>query len=164
MPQYPSNSYSGGYTYPTAINMPYYPSGIGGTNVPLYNSPSVGAVPQYQPPQRPVMPQRSLNGMIVQSAENITADAVPMDGSIAVFPKQDMSEIYVKNWNADGTIRTITYKPVVETKPEAQSSNSIDESSFDDKLTDLTNRMNRLETSFHKMQSKQNQRKENNET
>jgi hypothetical protein len=160
MPQYPSNSYSGGYGYPTAVNM-LYPTSVVGSP---YLSGVQPNVQQYQPPQRPVMPQRSLNGMIVQSVENITADAVPMDGSIAVFPKQDMSEIYVKNWNADGTIRTITYKPVVETKPEVQSSNSFDESSFSDKLTDLTNRMNRLETSFHKMQSKQNQRKENNET
>lgn len=66
--------------------------------------------------QQPVIPQqpaqRGLNGMVVMSADKITADCVPMDGSAAFFPKQDLSEIYVKNWCADGTIRTLVFKPV----------------------------------------------------
>lgn len=53
-----------------------------------------------------------VNGRVVQSAEMITANDVPMDGSAAFFPKQDMSEIYVKNWCADGTIRTLVFKPI----------------------------------------------------
>lgn len=59
------------------------------------------------------MPQQiaGINGRIVQAVENINANEVPMDGSMAFFPKQDMSKIYVKGWNADGTIRTIVYKP-----------------------------------------------------
>ena len=60
--------------------------------------------------QQPV--QRGLNGMVVMSADKITADCVPMDGSAAFFPKQDLSEIYVKNWCADGTIRTLIFRPV----------------------------------------------------
>lgn len=44
-----------------------------------------------------------LNGRIVQVVENINANEVPMDGSMAFFPKQDLSEIYLKGWNADGT-------------------------------------------------------------
>ena len=66
---------------------------------------------QQQTPQVQQMP-RGLNGMVVQAIENVTADCVPMDGSAAFFPKQDLSEIYVKSWCADGTIRTLTYKPV----------------------------------------------------
>lgn len=76
--------------------------------------------PRFQQPEVPVQQQtssvqqmpRGLNGMIVQAIENVTADCVPMDGSAAFFPKQDLSEIYVKSWCADGTIRTLTYKPV----------------------------------------------------
>ena len=60
--------------------------------------------------QQPI--QRVLNGMVVMSADKITADCVPMDGSAAFFPKQDLSEIYVKNWCADGTIRTLIFRPV----------------------------------------------------
>lgn len=60
------------------------------------------------------MPQQitGINGRIVQEVNNINANEVPMDGSMAFFPKQDLSEIYVKGWNADGTIRTTVFKPV----------------------------------------------------
>lgn len=67
-------------------------------------------VQQMQQMQIPV----SLNGKIVPSVEVITANDVPMDGSVAVFPKQDMSEIYVKFWENNGTIRTIVFKPLLE--------------------------------------------------
>ena len=75
---------------------------------PRFQQPEV-QVPQ-QPTQAQQMPGR-LNGMVVQTIENVTADCVPMDGSAAFFPKQDLSEIYVKSWCADGTIRTLVFKP-----------------------------------------------------
>lgn len=67
--------------------------------------------------QQPI-PQRiaGISGRMVQSAENINANEVPMDGNVAFFPKQDLSEIYVKGWNADGTIKTIVYKPQIDNK------------------------------------------------
>lgn len=67
-------------------------------------------IPQFQQQQQVI----GINGKIVAAVENITANDVPMDGSVAFFPKQDLSEIYVKGWNADGTIRTIVYKPYTE--------------------------------------------------
>ena len=72
--------------------------------------------------QQPI-PQQivGINGRIVQAVENINANEVPMDGSMAFFPKQDMSEIYVKGWNADGTIRTLTFKPVLNDKTDILS-------------------------------------------
>lgn len=70
--------------------------------------------PQMQP-QQVMQPQvKPLTGKVVQALEAITANDVPMDGSVAFFPKQDLSEIYIKSWNADGTIRTMTFKPVTE--------------------------------------------------
>lgn len=75
--------------------------------------------------QQPIPQQVSgINGRIVQTVENINANEVPMDGSMAFFPKQDMSEIYVKGWNADGTIRTIVYKPYTAPK-DNQTVNSM---------------------------------------
>lgn len=68
---------------------------------------------QTQQIQQPQMTPIGINGKIVPSVENITANDVPMDGSVAFFPKQDMSEIYAKSWNSDGTIRTIVFKPVL---------------------------------------------------
>ena len=74
--------------------------------------------------QQNIQPQQQagLNGKVVQAVEQITANDVPMDGSVAVFPKQDMSEIYTKSWNADGTIRTIVYKPYTASQPNAANS------------------------------------------
>lgn len=64
-----------------------------------------------------------INGKFIQVPENITANDVPMDGSVAIFPKQDMSEIICKAWNANGTINTTVYRPA-EPVLDAQANNS----------------------------------------
>ena len=83
---------------------------------------------QQQPMQmnQQPMPQQiaGINGRIVQAVENINANEVPMDGSVAFFPKQDLTEIYAKSWNADGTIRTLTFKPVLNDKTDILSGNT----------------------------------------
>ena len=83
---------------------------------PLVPTPMSGANQQ-------VMTQQiaGINGRIVQAVENINANEVPMDGSVAFFPKQDLTEIYAKSWNADGTIRTLTFKPVLNDKTDILS-------------------------------------------
>ena len=69
------------------------------------------------------MPQQivGINGRIVQAVETINPNEVPMDGSVAFFPKQDLTEIYAKSWNADGTIRTLTFKPALNGKTDILS-------------------------------------------
>lgn len=113
--------------------------------------------------QQPVPQQiAGINGRIVQAVENINANEVPMDGSMAFFPKQDMSEIYVKGWNADGTIRTIVYKPYTDPK-DNQAVNSMantenakftlsDESTqlFLNKFEELSEKIGQLEDRFDK--------------
>ena len=81
-------------------------------NIQRFQQPDQIQQSQIQQP----MPQQitGINGRIVQAVENINANEVPMDGSMAFFPKQDMSEIYVKSWNANGRINTIVYKPYIE--------------------------------------------------
>lgn len=61
---------------------------------------------------------QGINGKMIAEINQITANDVPMDGSVAFFPKQDLSEVYAKSWNADGTIRTVTYKPVLDGDPK----------------------------------------------
>ena len=67
---------------------------------------------QYTSPYttQPTMP--ALQGKIVDSADMVKVTEVPF-GGFAVFPKGDMSEIYVKNWSSNGTTQIITYKPVI---------------------------------------------------
>lgn len=121
---------------------------------------------QQQPMQmnQQPMPQQiaGINGRVVQAVENINANEVPMDGSMAFFPKQDMSEIYVKSWNANGRIKTIVYKPYTESdgnnvsNPTADIENAkftlSDESTqlFLNKFEELSEKIGQLEDRFDK--------------
>ncbi len=76
--------------------------------------------PQYQQyPQQAPQQMQSLNGKFVDSIDVVKATEVPMGGS-GIFPKADLSEIYIKSWNPDGTTRVLTFKPAVE-RPEAST-------------------------------------------
>lgn len=61
-----------------------------------------------------VYQQPGLIGKMVNDVSMVSPNDVPMDGNIAIFPKNDMSEIYCKQWRQDGTIQTVVYKPVLE--------------------------------------------------
>ena len=113
--------------------------------------------------QQPIAQQTiGINGRVVQSIENINANEVPMDGSMAFFPKQDMSEIYVKSWNANGTIKTAVYKPYTESSgnnvsnPTTDIENTkftlSDESTqlFLNKFEELSEKIGQLENRFDK--------------
>lgn len=67
----------------------------------------------------PYQQNQGIAGKMIADLNQITANEVPMDGSVAFFPKNDMSEIYAKSWNAEnGSIRTVTYKPVFDNEPK----------------------------------------------
>lgn len=75
--------------------------------------------PQYaQPGMSPTQMSGTLNGRIVDDFSSITANDVPMDNVGAVFFKKSGDEIQHRIWNADGTIKTTSYKPVLA--PNAQ--------------------------------------------
>lgn len=78
-------------------------------------------MPQMQPQQTmnqmPVQAQPQaaaslLNGKLVDSLDIVKATEVPI-GGYGVFPKADLSEIYIKAWNNNGTISITTFKPIV---------------------------------------------------
>lgn len=62
--------------------------------------------------------QFGLNGRIVDDFNILSANDVPMDGNGAVFIKKDGSEIQLRNWTANGTIQTTSYKPILEQNSE----------------------------------------------
>ena len=84
----------------------------------FYSQP---AVQQYQQPSYMQQAAQRINGRVVQSADMITANDVPMDGSVAFFPTQDLSEIYAKSWDANGKIVTRLFKPVSDSYPSNQT-------------------------------------------
>lgn len=70
------------------------------------------------PPQQPA-PQ-GLNGKIVDSEDIVKATEVPI-GGYGIFPKADLSEIYIKSWNSNGTTSIITFKPAASEAPVTQA-------------------------------------------
>ena len=113
---------------------------------------------------------QGINGKIIAEMSQITANDVPMDGSVAFFPKQGLSEVYAKSWNADGTIRTVTYKPVLDNEPknvptdtEKLKCDLSDEATqgIMDKFEEISDRLGQLEKSLQSQRkTSQSQRKD----
>lgn len=78
-------------------------------------------IQRFQQPQQPEQMQQGIFGKVVQSQDSIVANDVPMNGSVAFFPKSDLSKIYAKQWSADGTISTMVFKPVQNDNPNKLS-------------------------------------------
>jgi hypothetical protein len=108
--------------------MNYYPSNFY-SNYPYQSN--YGQIPlQMQQTQQQQSVQSILNGKIVDSIEVAKVTDVPF-GGYGIFPKADLSEIYIKSWNNNGTTSVITFKPVVESQTQKEveqiSSNQISE-------------------------------------
>lgn len=112
---------------------------------------------------------QGINGKMITELNQITANDVPMDGSVAFFPKQDLSEVYAKSWNADGTIRTVTYKPVLDgepktsAEPEKLKCDLSEESAQNimNKFDEISDRLGQLEKSLQSQRkTSQSQRKD----
>lgn len=97
--------------------MNYYPNNF-------YQNYSYGNTYQPQQPQQVVA---GLQGKVVDSVDMVRVNEVPF-GGFGVFPKGDLSEIYVKSWNNNGTTQINTYRPIpVEETKEAKEISSRDE-------------------------------------
>lgn len=71
--------------------------------------------PQYNP-QMQTQPM-GLNGEVVDSIDVVKAKNVDMSGNVTFYPKADLSEIYTKQLQVDGTSRIITYRAVQPETP-----------------------------------------------
>lgn len=124
MNYYSTPNYYQNYSYNTAT--PQYGGGL------QYNN-----APQFQM-------QNSLNGKIVDSADIVKATEVPI-GSYGVFPKADLSEIYIKTWNNNGTTNIITFRPLAPAESEKKNENDIN--TLLEKMTVLENKIDLLTNS-----------------
>lgn len=59
---------------------------------------------------QPIRPSY-IPGKMIASLNDITPQEVPMDGSAALFPANDLSCIYLKAWGSDGLIKTFKFVP-----------------------------------------------------
>lgn len=139
--------------------MPYYQP------TPLQNT--YGMQPSmyqqnYQQPQamqyqaQPTSYNSYLSGKTVNNFSEITANDVPMTGGIAVFPKADLSEIEVRQWNANGTISARSFKPVLsEDGINGQPSEQSASIGITDTFREVLSRLDNIE----KLLGKKNSRK-----
>ena len=126
--------------------------------VGLHLIAAVGRAEITQPQQQFQQMPMGISGRVVPNAEAIAANDVPMDGSVAFFPMQDMSQILAKSWNADGTIKTVIYKPFVETPSNLSTTNEKLNVGLSDDVTqafmqrfdDISNKISQLEQSLTK--------------
>jgi len=149
----------------------YYPNNQMNGYQPMYGQQYQGFQPQFQqqnilPAQMSGTPQQQiqqmpagLNGRIVDDFSVLNANDVPMDGNGAVFIKRDASEIQWRNWAANGTIVTTSYKPILE--QNNQESTNIPQLDFNGLYEDvkalrgeITERFDRLEKSMTNPMSK----------
>ena len=75
---------------------------------------------QYMSTIQQVNTQMNLLGKSVDSIEVVKAMDIPLDGSISYFPLTDGSAIVTKKLQADGTSKTVIYKPVEESKGDTK--------------------------------------------
>lgn len=106
--------------------------------------------------------QHGIMGRVVNDFSEIVANDVPMDGRSAVFPKNDMTEIQVRAWGADGKIQTTSYKPILaqnttDTINSSTNSQNVKielsddvKKAFMDRFDDITNRLDVIEQAWNK--------------
>lgn len=107
---YPNGANPGFNPYPTYPT--YLPQQA---PVPGQTAVQLPYVTQPQTRQQPIPTQQiaSIAGRVVQNEHEITPQEVSMDGSISLFPLADYSTIIAKQWNSDGTIKTLRFVPEV---------------------------------------------------
>lgn len=98
---------------------------------------------QYQAAYQPQPSlQPGLNGKMVDSLDIVKATEVPI-GGYGVFPKADLSEIYIKTWNQNGTTSILTFKPYIPPEPitETTSQNKEEINAILEKINNLENKI-----------------------
>ena len=79
----------------------------------------------------------NLAGRVVQNEQEITPQEVAMDGSISLFPLGDYSCIIAKQWNSDGTIKTLRFVPEVVTASDEVTQSDDFATHFDQRMDEL---------------------------
>ncbi len=128
--------------------MNYYPNYYM-NNYPYNGNNSNQYIPQaqnYMPMNQP-SPQL-LNGKVVDSADVVRATEVPI-GGYGIFPKADLSEIYIKSWNNNGTTSIITFIPVPSEAP-------VEVQQQDNTIIEILNKINNLEVKIDSLSNHNN--------
>ena len=111
---------------------------------PYMQNPYMQRMENLQQFQQAIQPQAQMQGAnnftplgkIVDSVDIVKATDIPMDGSMYYFPKADGSEIFGKQWLANGQTRILTFKAILD--GEGNNSSSEEEKLQFSALNELT--------------------------
>lgn len=135
-----------------------YPTGAGFQSYPTYLPQQQTMVPLpyvTQSRQQPIPAQQTvipIFGRVVQSESEITPNEVSMDGNISLFPLKDYSCIIAKQWNSDGTIKTLRFVPQIENASEDIQTNENFLDHFDKRMDELMTAVKKRQQHYSKNQ------------
>lgn len=141
---------------------PYMGNQFGSNGGPIQPTPPY--VPQqtnnqrsslFQSPNIPNSQTTSVFGKYVNDIQEITENDIPIDGSMAIFPKSDGSCIYTvrKSWDNNGSFRTSMYVPYVE--PQQQLSQPVNNDMSQTILAELQSIKKMLKKPYYNNRNKQ---------
>ena len=140
-------------------------------NIPNYqqygNYPQQNYQQMYQPQPLQQMVYQNRNDLhcrMVNSQNDIRVEEIPMDGTVGIFPANNMSEIYAKSWNSKtGSIDTVIYKPALQEEVKMESKNNLDDfmASFNSFKDEVMNRLERIDKNIPKQDRNQNNKEVN---
>ena len=99
--------------------------------------PQFAQQPQQSYPQNPQSyPQASLGlqGKLVDSIDVVKAIDIPLDGSTSYFALVDGTAIVTKQLQADGTSKTVVYKPIQDSEIKKETPKYITEKELQEML------------------------------
>ena len=109
---------------------------------------------QYTQSQQMYKQPIGLQGKSVDSLDVVKAMDIPLDGSISYFPLTDGSAIITKQLQADGSSRTVVYKPTDNKEPE-QLPKYITDEQLDEAIKKIDNKDLKEEIKTMKRQIKE---------
>ena len=147
------NAYNPYLSYPTYLPQQ---ATYGQTPAQLPTIPSYSQIHPNQP--MPSQQSAILFGRVVKNEEEITPNEVSMDGSISIFPLSDYSCIIAKQWNSDGTIKTLKF---IQDKADKNEEIEQPTDIFNDLTQHIDSRLDKIEKM---MSSRTNSRNTGNKT
>lgn len=115
---------------------------------------------------QPILAQQivNLSGRVVQKETDITPQEVAMDGSISLFPLADYSAIIAKQWNSDGTIKTLRFVPEVVPAANEENQSTDFVAHFDKRMDELLSAVKNHGHCNNNYRSKQSHKKQEGES
>ena len=145
--------------------MNYYPTNFY-SNYPQTQQSLYGynqaQIPNYQTNQTQMSIQNNqIPGKIVDSQEVARVSDIPF-GGYGVFPKADLSEVFVKVWNNNGTTSLLCFKPIVEgniVQEQDKEERRYHEGSSQNNYDKMQEKIEMLERKIDELQKTQSQEK-----